>query len=84
MACGSPGIAFDRGSVPEVMDDGISGFIVENEAAAIAAVGRLGELDRARVRQQFEQRFTARRMAEDYVEAYELLTETPKLRAVGD
>jgi glycosyltransferase involved in cell wall biosynthesis len=84
MACGTPVIAFDRGSVPEVIDDGISGFIVADEAAAIAAVGRLGELDRARVRQQFERRFTARRMAEDYVEAYELLTETPKLRAVGD
>jgi glycosyltransferase involved in cell wall biosynthesis len=84
MACGTPVIAFDRGSVPEVIDDGISGFIVADEAAAIAAVGRLGELDRARVRQQFERRFTARRMAEDYMEAYELLTETPKLRAVGD
>ncbi len=84
MACGTPVIAFDRGSVPEVMDDGISGFIVRDEAAAIAAVGRLGELDRARVRQQFERRFTARRMAEDYAEVYELLTETPRLRAVGD
>ncbi|MBN9559365.1 MAG: glycosyltransferase family 4 protein [Alphaproteobacteria bacterium] len=84
MACGTPVIAFNRGSVPEVMDDGVSGFIVEDEAAAIAAVGRLGELDRARVRQQFERRFTARRMAEDYVDAYELLTEMPKLRAVGD
>jgi len=84
MACGTPVVAFNRGSVPEVMDDGISGFIVEDEAAAIAAIGRLGELDRARVRQQFERRFTARRMAEDYVEAYEMLIETPKLRAVGD
>jgi glycosyltransferase involved in cell wall biosynthesis len=84
MACGTPVIAFNRGSVPEVMDDGISGFIVEDEAGAIAALGRLGELDRARVRQQFERRFTARRMAEDYIDAYELLTETPRLRAVGD
>jgi len=84
MACGTPVIAFNRGSVPEVMDDGVSGFVVEDEAGAIAALGRLGELNRARVRQQFERRFTARRMAEDYVEAYELLTETPKLRAVGD
>jgi glycosyltransferase involved in cell wall biosynthesis len=84
MACGTPVIGFNRGSVPEVMDDGVSGFVVEDEAGAIAALGRLGELDRARVRRQFERRFTARRMADDYVEAYEMLTETPRLRAVGD
>ncbi len=84
MACGTPVIAFNRGSVPEVMDDGVSGFVVQTEAEAIAAVGRLGQLDRKRVRAQFERRFTARRMAEDYVDVYETLCHVPKLRAVGD
>ena len=86
MACGCPVIAMRRGSVPEVMDDGVSGFIVDSEAEAIAAVGRLGELDRATVRRTFETRFTARRMAEDYVGVYEQLmfAARPKLRAVGD
>ena len=84
MACGTPVIAFNRGSVPEVIDEGVSGLIVEDEAAAVAAVGRLDALDRGRVRRQFEQRFTARRMAEDYVEVYEALCAAPKLRAVGD
>lgn len=84
MACGTPVIAFNHGSVPEVMDDGVSGFIVQSEQQAIEAIGRLGTLDRARVRQQFERRFTARRMAEDYVRVYERLASAPKLRAVGD
>ncbi len=84
IACGTPVIAFNRGSVPEVIDPGVSGFIVENEPEAVAAVQRLGELDRGRVRRQFERRFTARRMAEDYVDVYEALSAMPKLRAVGD
>ncbi len=84
MACGTPVIAFNRGSVPEVIDDGLTGFIVHDEASAIAAVDRLGELDRALVRRQFERRFTARRMAEDYLDLYEELCEpqAPRLRAV--
>ncbi|MGB8842279.1 MAG: glycosyltransferase family 4 protein [Aliidongia sp.] len=73
MACGTPVIALRRGSVPEVLDDGISGFIVETEAEAIAAVRRVPELDRGRVRQTFEARFTARRMAEDYLRVYQHL-----------
>ena len=73
MACGCPVIAMRRGSVPEVMDDGVSGFIVNNVDEAVAACGRLGELDRARVRAQFDKRFTSRRMAEDYVKVYERL-----------
>jgi glycosyltransferase involved in cell wall biosynthesis len=86
MACGTPVIAFNRGSVPEVIDDGLSGFIVHDEAMAIAAVDRLGELDRQTVRQTFDQRFTARRMAEDYLDLYEELREPRRrlLRAVGD
>ena len=86
MACGTPVIAFNRGSVPEVIDNGLTGFIVHDEATAIAAVERIGELDRTRVRQQFERRFSARRMAEDYLEIYEELCmeRVPQLRAVGD
>ncbi len=86
MACGTPVVAFNRGSVPEVIDDGISGFIVHDEATAIEAVGRLGELDRTLVRAQFDRRFTARRMAEDYLDLYTELCEPqlPLLRAVGD
>ena len=71
MACGTPVIAFRRGSVPEVVDDGVTGFIVDDEEEAIAAIHRLGELDRRQVRAVFEQRFTARRMAENYIHHYQ-------------
>ena len=70
MACGTPVLAFNRGSVPEIVDEGVTGFIVEDEAAAIAAVGRLRSLPRNLVRNRFAQRFTARRMAEGYLAAY--------------
>jgi glycosyltransferase involved in cell wall biosynthesis len=70
MACGTPVIAFNRGSVPEIIDDGLTGFIVENELAAIAAVSRLAHLSRRNVRAHFAERFTARRMAQDYVAIY--------------
>src|SRR6266850_7432397 len=70
MACGTPVIAYNRGSVPEIIEDALTGFIVEDEAAAIAAVGYLDGLDRTTVRARFKQRFTARRMAEDYLATY--------------
>ena len=73
MACGTPVIAFKSGSVPEVIDDGVTGFVVAGEAEAIQAVGRLGELDRRQVRRQFEKRFTARRMAQEYLRHYKTL-----------
>jgi glycosyltransferase involved in cell wall biosynthesis len=73
MACGTPVIAFKSGSVPEVVDHGITGFVVSNEEEAVRAIGRLGELDRRRVRAQFEKRFTSRRMAEDYLSHYTAL-----------
>jgi glycosyltransferase involved in cell wall biosynthesis len=76
MACGTPVIAWSRGSVPEVIEDGITGFIVENESEAVAAIGPLRSLDRRRVRERFDQRFTARRMAEEYVTSYQMLTST--------
>jgi len=85
MACGTPVIAFNRGSVPEVVDDGVTGFIVEDELGAIGAVQRLADLDRAGVRRRFEQRFTARRMAQEYLSVYRAVGEShaPRLRVVG-
>jgi len=73
MACGTPVIAFNRGSVPEIVEDGVTGYIVEDERGAMAAVDRLSRLSRAKVRQRFEERFTSRRMAEDYLEIYRSL-----------
>ncbi len=86
MACGTPVIAFNRGSVPEIVDDGITGFIVEDDTGAIGAVDRLGHLSRTRIRRQFEQRFTARRMAQDYLAVYRSLADSqaPRLRLVTD
>jgi glycosyltransferase involved in cell wall biosynthesis len=75
MACGTPVIAYNRGSVPEIIDDGLTGFVVEDETSAVAAVGRLSGMDRGAIRRQFETRFTARRMALDYMAAYRGLTE---------
>jgi glycosyltransferase involved in cell wall biosynthesis len=80
MACGTPVIAFPAGSVPEVIQDGITGFIVEDEAQAIQAVGKIRDLDRHGVRAQFEQRFTAKRMAEDYIRHYRSLSTLPRPR----
>ncbi len=73
MACGTPVIAFNRGSVPEIIENGVNGYIVEDETGAMAAVNRLPKLSRATVRQRFDTRFTARRMAEDYVSIYRSL-----------
>ena len=85
-ACGTPVIAFNRGSAVEVIDDGLTGFIVEDEAGAIGAVDRLAQLSRGKIRQRFEERFTARRMAFDYLAVHrELLESTaPRLRLVVD
>ena len=71
MACATPVIAFRCGSVPEIIDHGVSGFIVDNEAEAVAAVGKALALDRTGVRAAFDARFTATRMARDYVSLYE-------------
>jgi glycosyltransferase involved in cell wall biosynthesis len=73
MACGTPVIAYRSGSVPEVIDEGITGYVVSGEDEAVEAIRRLGELDRQRVRAQFEKRFTSGRMAERYLERYEAL-----------
>jgi glycosyltransferase involved in cell wall biosynthesis len=85
MACGTPVIAYNRGSVAEIIDDGLTGFIVEDETSAVADVGRLSGLNRDAVRKQFEARFTARRMALDYLAAYRSLTEVgePRIKLVS-
>ena len=85
MACGTPVIAYNRGSAPEIIEDGITGFIVEDETSAVADVGRLPDLDRDRIRRRFEERFTARRMALDYMEAYRTLIDraSPRIRLVS-
>jgi len=58
MACGTPVIAYNRGSVPEIIDEGLTGFIVEDETSAVSAVNRLSGLSRHAIRKQFETRFT--------------------------
>ncbi|VVO25703.1 glycogen debranching N-terminal domain-containing protein [Pseudomonas fluorescens] len=73
MACGTPVIAFCQGSVPEVIDEGVSGYIVDNVADAVTAIKRLGELDRAKVRATFEKRFTVEQMAGNYLDLYRQL-----------
>jgi glycosyltransferase involved in cell wall biosynthesis len=76
LACGTPVIAFRHGSVPEVIEDGVTGFIVESIDEAVAAVRRIPELSRRRCRDVFEARFSARRMATDYVRLYTRLIAT--------
>jgi glycosyltransferase involved in cell wall biosynthesis len=70
LACGTPVIAWRRGSVPEVLEDGVTGYIVDDLDEAVRAVQRVGRLSRAACRRAFEQRFDARRMALDYVDVY--------------
>jgi glycosyltransferase involved in cell wall biosynthesis len=81
MACGTPVLAFRRGSVSEVIDDGVTGGVVENEEEAIAALPALLSYDRRAVRQRFEERFSARRMAKDYVRTYRDLLAIPTAKA---
>jgi glycosyltransferase involved in cell wall biosynthesis len=76
MACGTPVIAYANGSVPEVIDHGVTGFVVENQEQAIAAARDIGQIDRRRCRQVFEQRFSAGVMARRYLEVYRELVGT--------
>jgi len=73
MACGTPVVAWRCGSVPEVVDEGVTGFVVDRLDEAVSAVGRIGSIDRQRARSRFEERFTAERMARDYLKVYEAL-----------
>ncbi len=84
MACGTPVLAYPGGSVPEIVEDGLTGFIVNNESEAVDAVRRLPGLSRPQIRARFEERFTARRMAMDYLSLYRHMAESqaPRLRVV--
>jgi glycosyltransferase involved in cell wall biosynthesis len=86
MACGTPTIAFSCGSVPEVIDDGVSGLVVGGIREAVEAVERARQMDRGAVRARFEARFTSARMAEDYLRVYRRLIEgasRPEGRVTG-
>jgi glycosyltransferase involved in cell wall biosynthesis len=84
MANGTPVIAFGHGSVPEIIEDGITGFIVDDIAGAVAAVPKALRLDRQVIRRRFEGRFTAERMARNYLALYEgmLSRSAPPIRLV--
>jgi glycosyltransferase involved in cell wall biosynthesis len=85
MACGTPVLAFDNGAVQEVVDPGVTGYVVESVGEAVCKIGGVLALDRGRVRRQFEERFTVSRMTRDYVSLYASLLErragAPKARA---
>jgi glycosyltransferase involved in cell wall biosynthesis len=68
--CGTPVIAYNQGSVPEIMEDGVTGFVVDNQEQAVRAAERIGALDRRACRDAFERRFSVQRMAHDYLRAY--------------
>ncbi len=78
MACGTPVIAYPFGSVPEIVADGVSGFVVSDEAAAVDAINNIEKLDRRKVRKHFEQNFSAERMALDYLKIYERILSRKK------
>jgi len=84
MACGTPVLAFRCGAVPEIVEDGVTGFIVDSMEEAIAALPAVIALDRKTVRRRFEQRFSATRMAKDYVDVYRSLLAVPTGRELGD
>ena len=83
MACGTPVIAWRQGSVPEIIEDGVTGYIVEEIDQAVEAVHAAHSLSRASVRERFEQRFTIERVAHDYVRVYHSLAAEPILLAPG-
>jgi glycosyltransferase involved in cell wall biosynthesis len=81
LACGTPVIAFPGGSVTEILENGATGFIVNNVKAAAEAVHRIPTISRSRCREVFETRFSARRMCEDYVRVYERVAEQARAAA---
>jgi glycosyltransferase involved in cell wall biosynthesis len=82
MACGTPVLAFRRGSVPEIVDEGVTGSIVSTPEEAIEALPGVLSLDRRVVRQRFEERFSVARMASDYLDIYNALLEEPMSRDI--
>jgi glycosyltransferase involved in cell wall biosynthesis len=78
MACGTPVIAYPFGSVPEVVEDGVSGYLVSDQAAAVDAIKNIDQIDRKKVRKHFDQYFTADRMALDYLKIYERMVSRKK------
>jgi glycosyltransferase involved in cell wall biosynthesis len=74
MACGTPTVAFRRGAVPEIIDDGVTGFIVDDVETAVDALDRIDRVSRRRCRETFERRFTSARMAADYLKVYDRLS----------
>ncbi len=83
LACGTPVVAFRGGSVEEIIEDGVTGFIVDTVDGAIEATRRVKTLDRRACRRAFERRFTARRMAEDHVALYGRILETKTAHAAA-
>lgn len=79
MACGTPTVAFRRGSVPEIIDDGVSGYAVGNIDEAVQALWKLRTFDRSACRKQFQERFSAVRMARDYIDVYKRVIEARRL-----
>ena len=73
LACGTPVLAYRRGSIPEIIEDGVTGFVCDGLDEMTAAIQRIPNIDRGRCRLAFEQRFTVERMAQDYVRLYERL-----------
>lgn len=71
MACGTPVIAFKRGSMPELIEDGVTGFLVDDVAGAVSAVTEAASVDRAAIRANAVQRFDVSRMIDEYIHAYE-------------
>ena len=78
MACGTPVICYPFGSVPEVMRDGLTGYIVSDIESAVEAIGKVGKLDRKKIRKYFEQHFTSSRMTADYLRIYDRLVNHKK------
>lgn len=78
MACGTPVIAFNRGSMPEIIQNSVNGYLVSTVEEAVLAVGRLGEIDRAGCRKIIEENFSVERMVSDYIKVYEEIIEKTK------
>jgi glycosyltransferase involved in cell wall biosynthesis len=73
MICGTPVVAYRKGSMPEVVDEGVTGRLVDSLAEAVAAVGQIGTIDRAACRERARERFGADRMVDDYLRIYRKL-----------